>query len=92
MGTAGHLILGRFYGILGETCPLLMYPRFHRWSWRILRVACLSRQEAPSGTYLSLWLFDFQGTLANAKGAVLMGQTEEGLNLTRLNPHHQAIA
>ena len=23
--------------LFGETCPLLMYPRFHRWSWRILR-------------------------------------------------------
>ena len=54
----------------GETCPLLMYPRFHRWSWRILRVACLSRQEAPSGTYLSLWIFCFQSALANANRVV----------------------
>ena len=37
MGTAGHLILGRFDGGLLGTCPLLMYPRFHRWSWRIFR-------------------------------------------------------
>ena len=30
-------ILAALMELFGETCPLLMYPRFHRWSWRILR-------------------------------------------------------
>ncbi len=62
MGTAGHLILGRFDGSLLRTCPL----------WALAStgglgassgVACLLRQEAPSVTYLSLRMFNYRGAL-----------------------------
>ena len=33
----GTLFLAALMESFGETCPILIYSHFHRWSWRILR-------------------------------------------------------
>ena len=76
MGTAGHLIFGRFDGtVWGKLVHVLCIPVSTDGLGASPDVACLFRQEAPSGTYLCLWIFDFQGALVSAKGAFPMGQT-----------------
>ena len=51
MGTAWHLIFGRFDGSLLGTCPFLALASTGGLG-ASSGVACLSRQEAPSVTYL----------------------------------------
>ena len=63
MGTAGHLIFGRFDGSFLGTCPLWVLASTGGLG-ASSGVACLSRREAPSVTYLSLRLFNLQGALS----------------------------
>ena len=59
MGTAGHLILGRFDGSFLGTCPLWVLASTGGLG-ASSGVACLSLREVSSVTYLSLRIFNLQ--------------------------------
>ena len=78
MGTAGHLILGRFYGSFwGRLVHFLCIPASTCGLGASSGVACLSRREAPSETYLNLGTFNFQGERIPFTGTQRMEQIEQ---------------
>ena len=56
-------ILAALMEVFGESSPPLCFSTSTGGLGASSGVACLSRQEAPSVTYLSLRIFDFQGTV-----------------------------